>query len=193
MRPPACTPTPPARRLPLRRAGPAARPSPGRPAAGHDPALLPRLDPDRDRWAAGRGSRHGAPLGPPLQHPRHPGPVRRSRAGRPRVGSPGWAGASWGCRPNPAPGPSAGCGWPWAAPPSASAPCTAASVRWRPGGGPGWSPAATPTATRPWPPCARPSPSCPPARSCWPKTRRISTCCPGCGRPGFLIGSAWRS
>jgi transposase len=24
----------------------------------------------------------------------------------------------------------------------------------------------------------------PPARSCWPRTRPTSTCCPGCGRPG---------
>jgi transposase len=39
-------------------------------------------------------------------------------------------------------------------------------------------------------PCGSRSPSCPTVRSCWPRTRPTSTCCPGCAQPGLPTAPA---
>jgi hypothetical protein len=56
-----------------------------------------------------------------------------------------------------------------------------------------WSCEATPTVTARSPRSASSSPSYPAVRWCWPKTRPISTCCPGYGRPGLPMASGSRS
>ena len=134
-------------RLRLRRAAAAARPPPGRPAAGHDPAVQTGLEPDRHRRLVGCDRARCTATTPTV-------PTRWPTA-------PTWSPAPWqstaGCTHRAVAPPPQGVDHRSAVPgpgpdrPGRCGPCTAASA-WSPaGGGPAWSPRATPTATRPSP------------------------------------------
>jgi hypothetical protein len=107
------------RRLPPRRAHPAAWPVPGRAAHGHDLAVPPRPVRRHHRRPAGLRALYGAPLDPPLQPPgrrRAVRPTNPARAG-PGLAVPGWPSTSGACSPAPRGGRSPGSTSDWAAPP----------------------------------------------------------------------------
>ncbi len=95
MRPPVCTPTSPARWLPLRGDRSAVWPPSRRGPPGHDLAVPSRLDRGRHRRVAGLRSVHGAPLDPPRQ------PARGGRACRPAPTGTATPGQPQAWRPHP--------------------------------------------------------------------------------------------